>query len=162
MNATETDLLIKQARKGKVRVKIVELKMVRESSAEYESAVYNVNDVLKMMKPFFNRNYREMAVVIGLNTANIPCVIHTVGCGNPCSSPVYVGNVFKPLLLSNASSFILLHNHPASTLNPSQCDKEITSRLKDAGKLLEVEMTDHVIIDADCEKCFSFRNQGLL
>ena len=162
MNTPETDILVKQARRGKLRVRIVELKMVRESSAEYGSPVYDANGVVNMMRPFFRRNYREMAVVIGLNSANMPCVIHTVGCGNPCSSPVYVGNVFKPLLLSNSTRFILMHNHPASSLHPSECDKQITTRLKEVGKLLEIEMTDHVIIDADCEKCFSFKDQGLL
>lgn len=151
----------KRSSKGRsTSVRIVKLKMVNEGAAQYRAPVATARGVVEMVKPMLKDSYREEVLVIGLSSANVPNVIHTVGSGGPNQSPVVVGNVFKPLLLSNSTGFILVHNHPGSTLSPSSADRTITRRVKEAGEMLEIPMLDHVIVNADCSKFVSLRTEG--
>jgi DNA repair protein RadC len=68
--------------------------------------------------------------------------------------------IFKHAIEHLASAIILVHNHPSGNLTPSQADKDLTKRLKEAGKLLEVPILDHLIF-AD-NGYLSFADDGLL
>jgi DNA repair protein RadC len=59
-----------------------------------------------------------------------------------------------------ASGIILAHNHPSGNLTASQADIDLTKKLKEAGKLLEIQVLDHVIIAG--QKYFSFADEGML
>jgi DNA repair protein RadC len=59
-----------------------------------------------------------------------------------------------------ACSIILCHNHPSGNLIPSEADKEITRKIKEAGKLLDIAVLDHVIIGNNAY--FSFADEGLI
>jgi len=89
---------------------------------------------------------REHFKVINLNTKNRVMVIDTVSVGSLNSSIVHPREVFKLPLKRNASSLILVHNHPSGDTRPSQEDLEITRRLCEAGSLLGIEVVDHLII----------------
>ena len=145
-----------------INIRLVNLKMVRERSLKYEQSVTLSADIIRMIKPLFENNYRESVIVIGLDTRNKPTVIHTVGTGSPNQSPVFVSNVFKPLLLSNSVAFIIVHNHPSGTLSPSYSDREITDKLKEAGKLLDMQFLDHIVLNADCSEHLSFKQTAIL
>ena len=68
--------------------------------------------------------------------------------------------VFQTALLANASSIILTHNHPSGNTTPSEQDKMITKRIKEGGKLLEIEVLDHIIITK--ESYYSFADEGII
>jgi DNA repair protein RadC len=68
--------------------------------------------------------------------------------------------IFKTAIENLASSLILVHNHPSGNLKPSQADLELTKKMKEAGKLLEIPVLDHLIIAE--RKYFSFADEGLL
>jgi DNA repair protein RadC len=68
--------------------------------------------------------------------------------------------ILKPALEKQSSNIILCHNHPSGTLHPSQADKQITAKIKDAAKLMDISVLDHVIIGQN--KYFSFADEGLL
>ena len=68
--------------------------------------------------------------------------------------------VLKYAIESLANSMILVHNHPSGTLRPSQEDKKLTSKLKEAGKFMDVKVTDHLIITDN--GYFSFADEGLI
>lgn len=71
------------------------------------------------------------------------------GATNQCA--VYPSNVFRFLLGSGASSFIVAHNHPGGSNCASEADWNITERLKKAGDLLEIPLLDHLIVtENDC------------
>ena len=59
-----------------------------------------------------------------------------------------------------ASAMIVAHNHPSGNLNPSQADKDITYKLKEAGKLFDIPVLDHVIVTG--KGYFSFADNGIL
>jgi DNA repair protein RadC len=66
------------------------------------------------------------------------------------------------LILSNAASFIAVHNHPSGSTTPSYEDIETTKRLKACGDLLDIRMLDHIIVAAESGDTFSFRENGLM
>ncbi|MFY4729575.1 JAB domain-containing protein, partial [Nitrospira sp. BLG_2] len=75
--------------------------------------------------------------------------INTVSIGSVTLSIVHPREVFKPLILMNASAVILAHNHPSGDATPSQEDRALTRRLKDSGELLGISVLDHVVLGED-------------
>lgn len=76
------------------------------------------------------------------------------------ASLVHPREVFKGALLANAYSIMLAHNHPSGNFTPSEADKQVTAKLVKAGKLLDVQVLDHIIVgDSDY---FSFRESRML
>jgi DNA repair protein RadC len=68
--------------------------------------------------------------------------------------------VFTAALKANACSLVLSHNHPSGNLRPSKADEELTMKIKEAGKFLDIQVLDHLIVTS--EGYFSFADEGLL
>ncbi len=68
--------------------------------------------------------------------------------------------ILKPALEKQSSNIILCHNHPSGILHPSQADRQITTKIKDAAKLMDISVLDHIIIGQN--KYFSFADEGIL
>lgn len=69
--------------------------------------------------------------------------------------------IFQKALAANASGFIVAHNHPSGNRNPSQADLDLTKKLKEAGKVLDIQLLDHIIMSGD-DKYYSFADEGIL
>ena len=82
-----------------------------------------------------------------------------ISSGDLKSSYADCRNVFRAAILSNASAMILTHNHPSDETEPSAEDIATTRQLIDAGKLLGIQILDHIIIG---ESYFSFKQEGRL
>jgi len=101
----------------------------------------------------------EMRILL-LDTRNNVRKIEIVSKGTLDSSLVHARDVFREAIKSNAKSIILVHNHPSGSANPSADDCNITKKLVEAGKVIGIEVTDHVIIAG--EDYFSFKEGGML
>jgi DNA repair protein RadC len=99
-------------------------------------------------------------IILILNSANNLIRDVQISEGILNSSLVHPREVFKSAILESAASIILLHNHPSGEAEPSQEDKNITRRLLEAGKLIDIPVLDHIIIGQ--RKYFSFREAGLI
>ena len=99
-------------------------------------------------------------MVICLDTKNQPINICTVSVGTLNSSLVHPREVFKTAILSNSNQIMLAHNHPSGISAPSSEDKAMTSRIKDAGVILGIELIDHIIIGSN--EYFSFKENKLM
>ncbi|UKJ07785.1 JAB domain-containing protein [Solitalea lacus] len=86
--------------------------------------------------------------------------IYQVSLGGVSGTVVDAKIIFAAALLSHASAIILCHNHPSGTLSPSQQDIQLTKQLKEAGRVLNIEILDHLIITSD--SYYSFGDEGLL
>ncbi|MFA0026613.1 JAB domain-containing protein, partial [Vibrio sp. 10N.261.49.A5] len=75
------------------------------------------------------------------------------------SASVYPREVVKAALKTNAAAVIFAHNHPSGDATPSQADKRITQRLKDALALVDIRVLDHIVIG---DSAVSFAERGLL
>jgi DNA repair protein RadC len=103
---------------------------------------------------------QEEIRVLLLDTRNNVRKIEIVSKGTLDSSLVHARDVFREAIKSNAKSIILVHNHPSGSAKPSSDDCNITKKLVEAGKVIGIEVTDHVIIAG--EDYFSFKEGGML
>lgn len=144
------------------RVDVISLRMIRETSVLYAPRrISSPDDAVSLVKAFLEDSDRECMIAVYLNIKNEPTAIHTVSIGTLSTSPLHPREVLKAALLSNAATFILAHNHPSGDPTPSTDDIEVTRRMTDAGRLLGIELIDHVIIGSD-ERFISLRQQGQL
>lgn len=108
-------------------------------------AIKGPDCVMELSKDY--RSYQqECFVVYYLDSAHkvIAREICTIGLLSSCQiSPM---EVFKRALVHNARAVILSHNHPSGDVKPSKEDYDITRKLKDAGRILGIEVLDHVIV----------------
>lgn len=120
--------------------------LVKESGQQY--LLKSPEDVCKMItdhKDLENCD-REHFIVAYLNRKGALNAVCTISIGGLHSSIVHPREVFKPAILTSSASIILIHNHPSGDPTPSQADIDITHRLIEAGKILGIEVLDHVII----------------
>lgn len=90
-------------------------------------------------------------------------LMHTeVSMGSQTASLVHPREVFGPAVREGAHSILLAHNHPSGDPTPSAEDGELTRRLFECGKMLGIEVLDHVIVGNGTGRWFSFRDVGEL
>ncbi len=112
---------------------------------------------------------RYLSKILRFNLASSPLLLdgaskvirqEVIFIGTLNQSLVHPREVFRPAIIDNSAGVIVLHNHPSGTLEPSQADIQITSRLKKVGTLVGIELLDHIIVTVDGH--YSFSDQGLL
>jgi len=117
-------------------------------------------DVVKAIRARIQDKAKEHFKLILLNTRNKIIGISTVSIGTLNTSLVHPREVFKDAIMHNAASVVLAHNHPSGDTEPSENDLTITKRLAEAGKILGIEVLDHIIVTK--AGFFSFKEKGLL
>ena len=101
---------------------------------------------------------KEHFCVFFLDTQNRIIGRETVSIGTLNASLVHPRECFRTAILKNSAAVIFIHNHPSGSLEPSNEDIAVTRRLVDAGKLLGIEVLDHVIITRDSHTSFKEKN----
>jgi len=114
--------------------------MVRESALEGPRAVR------EYLKAMLRDEPHEVFGCLFLDSKHKVLVFERLFTGSINSASVYPRQVVKRALANNAAAVILCHNHPSGVTRPSQADRELTHRLKQALGLIEVEVLDHIII----------------
>lgn len=104
-----------------------------------------------------DKAYEEFWILL-LNRANRILKKLNISEGGISGTVADPKKIFKLALDNNASSIILCHNHPSGNIQPSESDVKLTNKLKDAGKLLDLPVIDHIIIGED--KYYSFADEG--
>ena len=105
-------------------------------------------------------NKKEHFVIFFLDSRNQEIKREIISVGSLNANLVHPREVFEPAIRYLASHIIIAHNHPSGDTEPSQEDLEITKRLSEVGKILGIEIIDHVIVAKD--KFLSFKEQKLL
>ncbi|HGH7179271.1 TPA: DNA repair protein RadC [Bacillus luti] len=143
------------------RVNIVSLRLVKESSLLYkERSVRSPEDGYKLLKQFLEDADREHFIVVSLDTKNQPVAINICHIGSLNASIVHPREVMKSAILSNAASIIVGHNHPSGKVEPSKEDIEVTKRLVEAGKIIGIDVLDHIIVGD--ETFTSLKEKGII
>ena len=134
--------------------------LVREGAHSSEvRAINSPADAYSLLRTYLDGSDREHFVTVLVDTKNKVIGINTVSVGALNTTIVHPREVFKPAILCNAASVLLAHNHPSGDATPSEDDKAVTQRLRDAGTILGITVLDHIIIG---EGYFSFKAQGLI
>jgi DNA repair protein RadC len=132
------------------RVDIVSLRMVKEKSILYkERSVRSPEDGYRLLRQFIGDMDREVLMLVCLDTKNQPTAINICHIGSLNSSIVHPREIMKTAILSNAASIIIAHNHPSGNAAPSNEDIEVTKRMKEAGKIIGIDLLDHIIVGDD-------------
>ena len=138
----------------KYRTKLTENKRVvleKEVSTNCPGLSYAImspDDVATIGKEFMriHEEPEEYMYMICMNTKNKVIGVFEISHGSVNSSIVTPREVFQKALLANAVSIIVMHNHPSGDPTPSREDIEVTKRLVEAGKVVGVEVLDHIIV----------------
>ena len=109
-------------------------------------------DAIKVVARRLAELDREAFVVIHLDAKNKPIAIETISIGCLTWSVVHPREVFKGAIINGAASIIAAHNHPTGDTTPSHPDREVLRRLKQAGTLLGIPLTDFVIVGATADQ----------
>ena len=100
----------------------------------------------------------ELRTII-VDTKNQVLKIHTVYVGSLNTAVVRIAEVFREAVRLNAAAIIVAHNHPSGDVAPSPQDVQVTRQLVEAGKLLNIDVLDHLIVSA--QKFLSLKERGL-
>lgn len=143
--------------KYELRLKKVE---VKEDTEEY--IFKDVIGAYKFAKNVIELNTypEEHFYVASLNNKGSVIGYFEISKGDINSSHAGAREVFRPAIVQNAASVILFHNHPSGDCSPSKDDKNVTERLVKAGKILGIQVVDHIIVGED--KYFSFKAERLI
>lgn len=131
---------------------VVDLPKISEPTDSYGYFIHTFKSI----------NYREFFYMLCLNRDNKVLGYVQVSAGGMTGTVVDIKMIMQIALLSNASNIIVCHNHPSGNINPSEADKTITKKIKDACNFLDIKLLDHLIIIPDSDLYFSFANEGLI
>ena len=134
----------------------------RRLLADWPAARWTVRsprDVADRLVLQMGRLEREELRVVLLNTKNVVLRVATVYQGNVSSSLVRVGELFRDAVRLNATGVILVHNHPSGDPTPSPDDLHLTAEALAAGRLLDIQLLDHLVIGHDA--WVSLRDRGI-
>jgi DNA repair protein RadC len=103
---------------------------------------------------------KEHFIVIGLKRNNCIRFVDIVSVGILTGTIVHPREVFRRSILHACNSIVVAHNHPSGNLQPSTADDAITRNIKEAGKIIDIQLTDHIIFSN--EGHYSYADEGKL
>lgn len=144
-NNNSTKLLTNIFGKNALLIKsLVELYKRRNNKEGYK--ITQPKDVANLVMEELRYLKQEVLMVVYLNTKNVVISKEIVSMGSLNSSIVHPREVFANAVKNSSASVVVIHNHPSGNAEPSQEDINCTKRLKESGKILGIELLDHVII----------------
>ena len=148
------------------RLDIYKVTLVKESSKVYsveDSVIRSPQDARDILVKVLDMENlpQEHFVMLALSTKNKVIGIHTIFVGSMNASIVHPREVFQRALLNSAASIIVSHNHPSGVPTPSPEDIDVTERLVKGGKLIGIDVLDHLII-GDEGRFVSMKDKGYM
>jgi DNA repair protein RadC len=137
---------------GRAAAVVAAFELARRATACWPQPGWRVRtpaDVAERLVPEMRHLDREELLVCVLNTRNVVLGRSTVYVGNLAGSSVRIGEVYREAVRRQAAAVIVAHNHPSGDPSPSADDLRITADLADAGRLLDIELLDHLVIGHD-------------
>lgn len=139
----------------------LELGRRRQSSESLEKAIVSSSsDIANYLQTALKDYHHEVFAVIFLNRSNKVNHFQIVSEGGITGTVADPRVILKKALEQNAVSIILCHNHPSGSLRPSRADEELTTKIKEAARFLDIRVLDHIIVSDD--GYYSFADEGLL
>lgn len=121
--------------------------------------ITNSDDVYEELKEYKNKK-QEYFLAIYLDGANHIFSTNVISIGTLNQSLVHPREVFAPAIENRCASIIVAHNHPSGILTPSHEDIQVTKRLQESGKILGIELLDHIILSKN--GFMSFKDKEML
>jgi DNA repair protein RadC len=139
----------------------LELGRRRQAATTLEKAVVKESrDIARYLQARFKDYKHEVFAVLFLNRANKVNHFEIISEGGITGTVADPRIILKKALEEDATSIILSHNHPSGSLKPSKADEQLTHKIKQAAKFLDIEVADHIIVSD--EGYYSFADEGLI
>ncbi len=116
-------------------------------------------DVFRLLKNNLGEKKKEYFILLCLDSRHCIITEETISVGTLNASLAHPREIFLPAIKNSAASVILIHNHPSGDPAPSKKDKKLTERLRKAGEILGITVSDHIIITQN--SYFSFTENSL-
>src|SRR5690606_19713620 len=139
-------------------MEIAEIKVSYSNNQPLKVKLTHSNILYKFLLSKWNMDiieFQEESKLILVNKANMVLGIYELSKGGISGTVVDIKIVLSVALKCHASGVILVHNHPSGNLTPSESDKQITRKLKQACELLDINLLDHLIISKENYYSFS-------
>lgn len=125
-----------------------------------QKEITSATEIYNLVKSKITSYTQEHLVVLSFDSRNKFLGIDTVSVGTLNANLIHPRETFDVAIRHHAAQIIVAHNHPTGDPEPSEDDLEITKRLVEAGKILGIEVIDHIVITK--ESFFSFKDKGLI
>ncbi len=132
----------------------------KEADVPKKALITSSNDAFQVLKPMMLDLLHEEFWIILLNRANQVIKSVQISAGGVAGTVADPKIIFKSAIEHLASGIILAHNHPSGNLKPSQADIELTKKIKEGGRVMDIPILDHLIFTDT--SYFSFADESLL
>jgi len=141
------------------KLNVVSVRLVEEQPMVSDTPIRTPIDAVRLLGSDMCTLDREVICVINLRSDGVPvcCNYISVGAVNECMA--HPREILKSAILCNATSMLLIHNHPSGNLHPSKEDTMITDRMLKLGEIIGIPLVDHIIVGGSNEAYFSFREK---
>lgn len=150
-----------EAKAAQIKAAIELGSRLAQGSPEERPVVNSPADAAALVSLEMSALEQEHLKVILLDRRNRVLEIVEVYKGSVNSSQIRVGEIFKEAIRKNAPAIIVVHNHPSGDPTPSPDDVAVTRAIMEAGKLLDVEVLDHIVIGVGKDRWVSLKERGL-
>lgn len=141
-------------------LEIVRVKMVTDKKMYSEYPLTSPEAVCRFVSKELADYDREVVCVLNCSTKGQVLNMNVVSMGTIDACLVTGRELFKSAILSNAASVILVHNHPSGDYHPSREDQMLTAKMSAGGKILGIDVLDHIIVAENSGEYYSMREQG--
>jgi DNA repair protein RadC len=147
-------------------VAIYRISLVKDGSVSFgKSRLNNAQQAQVLIQNLIltkGQSDREQFAVALLNSKNEMIGLNIVSVGSLTTAPIHPREVVKPAILANAAAMILCHNHPSNDVQPSADDFDVTRNIIKAAKVIGITIHDHIIINMEDTRYYSFADQGII
>lgn len=144
------------------KLDVVSIRLVKDAPIMSDNPIGNPEDAIKLLGEKLSDLDREVICVINLRANGVPINCNFVSMGAVDQTIAHPREIFKSAILANASSMLLLHNHPSGKLTPSKEDCMLTDRMLRISELMGIPLLDHVIVGGNNESYFSFKEKSMM
>lgn len=127
-------------------IDVVGIRLVKEKEFLCEKSIRTPLDAVEVLANELKFLDREILMTLNMNSKNKIINAHVCSIGSANMGIVDAKSVFKSALLSGANRVMIIHNHPSGDCTPSQEDIDVTNLLIKGGRILEIEVLDHIVI----------------
>lgn len=147
-------------------ISVYRVSLVKDATVSFGQVIINnamkAQSVIQELIRTRGQPDREQFVVALLSAKNEMIGLNIVSIGGLSSASVSPREVLKPAILANSAAMILCHNHPSNILDPSPDDIAITRRIISAAEIIGIQVHEHLIINMDDSRYYSFADQGII
>lgn len=144
------------------QLEVVTIRLKKDAPIMSNRPIHSPMDAVRLLGKELCELDREVICIVNLRTDGIPLNCNFVSVGVVDQSIAHPREIFKSSILSNATSMILIHNHPSGNLEPSKWDTILTDRMLKLGELIGIPVVDHIIVGGENKEYFSFKEKDIL